>query len=322
MLLKQREGRAATLPQDEIPAALDGVKLGRPVKFGGLTVYPMLASSPREPGYVTLPDALANGTARITEKSESGSVPELLVVNQSDSPLFILDGEELVGAMQNRMVNQSVMLKANSVTTIPVSCVERGRWRYEQRGFRDSPNTIFASARVAKTERMSESLAMGGRDADQARVWMEVDAMAANLRVGSPTGAMHDIFDSRSSLLQGYEDAFRPAEGQTGALFEAGGEVLGFDLFDSPATLRRYLPKLVRGNALEELRRPNSAGTSSRGSFDSVTEFLGSMRESRVRRYSSVGLGQDLRVSSGRVTGAGLVVDGVMIHLAGFRRRN
>ena len=39
---------------------------------------------------------------RITEVDDEGSVPELRVANLGDRPLLLLDGEQLVGAKQNR----------------------------------------------------------------------------------------------------------------------------------------------------------------------------------------------------------------------------
>ena len=43
--------------------------------------------------------------AEITEVSEGGSVPQLTVLNNADTDALILDGTELEGAKQDRMVN-------------------------------------------------------------------------------------------------------------------------------------------------------------------------------------------------------------------------
>ena len=73
----------------------------------------------------TLDEALAGGL-RIRETSESGSVPEPAVENLLAERVLLYDGEELIGAKQNRILNVSVLVEAKSSLTIPVSCVEQG----------------------------------------------------------------------------------------------------------------------------------------------------------------------------------------------------
>src|SRR5216110_1620487 len=77
---------------------LQRVTLGPEVSFENLAVFPLLDRTARARDYLTLREALAAGTVRITEKSASGSVAELMVVNEGDQPLLLLDGEQLVGA--------------------------------------------------------------------------------------------------------------------------------------------------------------------------------------------------------------------------------
>ncbi len=57
--------------------------------------------------------------ARVTEVSEAGSVPFLQVANGADRPLLLLDGEELIGAKQNRILNTTVLVAARTEVTIP-----------------------------------------------------------------------------------------------------------------------------------------------------------------------------------------------------------
>lgn len=75
--------------------------LGTPVQFENLTMHPLLAEDGGDPDYLTLDEALDSGTARVTEVSEAGSVPELRFDNGGDRRVLLLDGEELVGEKQN-----------------------------------------------------------------------------------------------------------------------------------------------------------------------------------------------------------------------------
>jgi hypothetical protein len=86
--------------------------LSRPQSAGELTVLPLLRPGTAEPGYLTLGEALARGLTRVTEVSEGGSVPQLLFINDAMRPVLLLDGEELVGAKQNRVLNLTVLAPA------------------------------------------------------------------------------------------------------------------------------------------------------------------------------------------------------------------
>jgi hypothetical protein len=101
---------------------------GKPQTRGGVTVIPILAPMQTEPEWLTL--AEAGDRVRITEVGEEGSVPDLRVANPGDLPLLLLDGEQLVGAKQNHILNMTVLVAVQTEVTMPVSWVKRGRWGY------------------------------------------------------------------------------------------------------------------------------------------------------------------------------------------------
>ncbi len=107
----------------EVAQLLSHLLTGEPVTHGPLAVIPLLAPNLDDPDWLTLEEA--GDHARVTEVSEAGSVPFLRVANGADQPLLLLDGEELVGAKQNRILNTTVLVAAHTEVTIPVSCVER-----------------------------------------------------------------------------------------------------------------------------------------------------------------------------------------------------
>jgi hypothetical protein len=125
----------------EVAKLLGGMLTGEPVTHGALAVTPLLAPSLDDPDWLTLEEA--GDRARVTEVSEAGSVPFLKVANRADRPHLLLDGEELLGAKQNCILNTTVLVDAHTEVTIPVSCVEQGRWGYRGRQFRpgDASNT-------------------------------------------------------------------------------------------------------------------------------------------------------------------------------------
>src|SRR5689334_13867649 len=114
-----------TPPMRTIAHELDSITAGNPSSFGGLTIFPLLRTGYLPaPDYILLDEAIAHGSARITELNESGSVPELRFENLGDNPVLLLDGEELLGAKQNRVLNLTILAPRKQSIIIPVSCVE------------------------------------------------------------------------------------------------------------------------------------------------------------------------------------------------------
>ena len=129
--------------------------------------------------YITLKEAQEDQLIRITEVSESGSVPELYVISTSDLPVLLLDGEEIAGAKQNRILNTSILVPAKGNIIIPVSCTEEGRWSYDSPHFYDSDEMQSFTIRSSKMESVSSNLKRANSYAsDQGEVWDGIRNMA------------------------------------------------------------------------------------------------------------------------------------------------
>ncbi len=297
---------------------LSDLTIGTPQHFAHLTLFPLLHPTPSLPFYLTLDEALALGTIQVTEVGAGGHVPEVRLINRGDRPVLLLDGEELVGAKQNRVLNLTVLAPAHCELVIPVSCVEQGRWHHVAPAFVSSPRVQFASGRAAKAQTVSAALAMErGAVSDQSQVWHEIEGKRRRMGIRSETGAMADLFDGKGTEVEGYVAAFAAQERQTGAIFALGGRVAGLELFDSPETLRRLLPKLVRSYTLDAIECP---GTDSPvPPLDAAAALLHQVATATVQRFPGIGLGETLRLQAPGLTGAGLSVDEGLVHLAAFR---
>jgi hypothetical protein len=176
---------------------LKTIEIGTSTTFENLTMYPLLGTSERKLEYITLDEAFAVKAASITEVSESGSVPDLLFRNDGDTLVLLLDGEELIGAKQNRVLNLSILAPANKTITIPVSCVEAGRWSRRTPEFRSSGSSMYARGRAAKSGQVSMSMRSGHSQSNQSEVWRDISEKAERMAVVSGTSAMSDIYESR-----------------------------------------------------------------------------------------------------------------------------
>src|SRR4051794_9813843 len=197
--------------------AFPGIRVGNPTCHESLTVFPLYAEPNGQVEYLLSDEALQAGSVTVQEVSEGGSVPNLLVENKGDRRVLFLEGEELVGAKQNRILNSSVLLPAKSRTKIPVSCVERGRWAYKSSHFgsegRHSPSKMRYTVRSSVTASLMDG---AGHRSDQGKVWSEVDAQQSLHGVASPTAAMADTYVAIQDKINVYVDQFQYPEGAIG----------------------------------------------------------------------------------------------------------
>ena len=104
---------------------LGSLEIREPVSHGPLHLFPLVSGSSTEDGLALLAEALEDESVRAEELNEGGSVPELRVVNRGSAPVLILEGDELIGAKQNRVVNSSVLVPAGAELILPVPLAAR-----------------------------------------------------------------------------------------------------------------------------------------------------------------------------------------------------
>lgn len=296
---------------------LSQLTFGEVLQHQTLSVTPLLAADGREPDYLTLDEALARGELQITELSESGSVPELRLINKAAQAVLLLDGEELVGAKQNRVLNLSLLAPAEATLTIPVSCVEAGRWSSTSPAFGSKGRAFYASGRARKAGHVTESLrARGQRESHQGEIWQDIAAKSARMGSRSETAAMASLYEDFDELMGQYVQAMGPQPNQVGAVFAINGVIIGLELFDCAATWRKLLPKLVVSYALDaiELGRAVSAGSAM-----AADDFLLEIAAAHASTHPSVGEGEDVRLTASELTGGALMARERLMHLCAFR---
>ena len=284
------------------------IQIGDPVAHRGVAIAPLFPRRQPRAAYVTLEEALPLGL-RVTEVDAAGSVPELRVANPLESKVLLYDGEELLGAKQNRILNVTVLVPAGSETTVPVSCVEEGRWHARSAAFSPAAHAAYPELRRRKAERLSA--APLERGIAQAAVWDEVRAKSARMQVDSATGAQADIYRSREDDLAALRRAFPLQRGQSGALL-ALGDRLCLDYVSRPDAFARLYPKLLDGYLLDALEALDGKAGAETDAF--LTALEGAARS----RRPSAGLGEDVRLLGAGVVGSGLELDGELVQLCAF----
>jgi hypothetical protein len=276
---------------------LESLDIGAPVSHDPLHLFPLEGGPSEEEALILLDEALEEGMLCVEELGEGGSVPELRVVNAGARPVLLLEGDELVGAKQNRVVNSSVLVAAGSELMLPVSCVERGRWSRSPRAFTGSAGSPHPSLRRIKARSVHESLQRHrGHTSDQSAVWQEVDRVAALHNAPSPTSALQDTRGRLSARLAAYEALADKLPARTrGVVVTIGARPLLVEVLAGPRSCSRICRKLLAGYALEALGHGRDDAPPDRLA---VISFIRSMAAAPREQHPAVGKGTDVRFAS------------------------
>ncbi len=300
---------------------MNQVKIGVKQVHDNMTLFCLLSATPASADFISLDDALQHHGLTISEVSKGGSVPELRVVNPSEHKVLLLDGEEIVGAKQNRALNTTVLLAPDSRTSIPVSCVERGRWNYSSKHFESRSRTMNANLRKSKSMSVNDNLSRTGRfDSDQSEVWHEIDSKYQRMSINpSSTMAMSDIYESMKSSSDAYMKTFKPVAAQIGFIALIDREIAGMEIINSYEVFARSHGKLVNSYVLDAIE---TSGLDSESGLRSLRfragKFIAQLTESTVEERRSVSLGNDLRLHGPKITGCGLAYQKEIIQLSIF----
>jgi len=290
--------------------------LADPQVCGPLAVFPILGPEPRL-AYRTLARAVAAG-AIVKELDGEAVVNDLLVDNVTDQPLLIYDGEEVLGAQQNRTFDLSALLGAGERVELPVSCVEHGRWDSSRSDdcFDISPQAPDPSLRAMKRIQANLHAASGAVPrANQGAVWDEVAARLDRHDVASDTSALHDAFDHKGAEIDELLSVVHAVERQLGAVAAVRGRPVALDLVSRPDAFADLLPRLARGYALEALGVDSAVPD-----HDAAEAFLTATLEGARTPTNVPGIARGFAVRADGIVGAGLEHEGELVQLSAFPR--
>jgi hypothetical protein len=235
------------------------IRVGQPLRYKSLSVFPLFTELNGNIDYLLADEAIGEKLLTVEEVSEAGSVPDLLVENKGNTRVLFIEGEELIGAKQNRILNTSILVAAKSKARIPVSCVEQGRWGYKSKFFGSSGSHSPSKLRYAMKASVTLSLkAKQGRRSDQGKVWEEIAALQDAHGVESPTGAMSDTFDAYEDQVTEYREKLKYVDGASGMAVALGDKIVGCDLFDKPSTCQKVWDRLLSGHVFGALETKKS----------------------------------------------------------------
>lgn len=267
--------------------------------------------------YISLAEAVKTNLIEIREISKAGDVNNLNVFNLAKDYVFIMDGDILEGAKQNRVVNTSVLLAPNSKMTLPVSCVEQGRWNFVSDKFKDAHYTAPMKMRANKAQKVRENLYRSrGHESDQGEVWDDVNNYGMSFKVNSATANLSDIYTNKAKDFEKFVEAFKINCESNGMALFVRKQLLSIDTFHRRDIYEQYFKKILKSASFEtyNLKESKLHPGEAEVSYKTKT-FFDSLEKMEYREFDSPGVGKEKRFESDKLTGVQLNYSNHLIHL-------
>ncbi|WP_405288522.1 ARPP-1 family domain-containing protein [Methanobrevibacter sp.] len=283
-------------------------------KYENVEAIPIKSDFFGKKDFLTLKKGYEMNLVEIKELEHS-TVNTVSCKNDSVTPLILIDGDEITGAMQNRIINNTLLIPAKSTINIPVSCTEHGRWHTkgegaESRTFKPSLYSANHSTRSRKSRASYEE-----RDY-QGEVWDSISEFESRSNFKSMTSALNDSYENLKDKQNDYLSKFHIEDGQNGVIFIVNGEVKGLELFYNHSIYKEYHEKLCRSYIIEAIVEKKSVDNIDRLKLMKVLENIS---QSEFKSKKSIGLGDNLKFSNDFGSGSGLVWEDELIHMTFFK---
>jgi hypothetical protein len=247
---------AAEAPKPKPPAPkkdpFAGTKMLAPIQIDSLTLTPIVAdagaTAAPKVDVLVLDEAMASKKVRIKEV-ESESVNNLTFINKSEQPVFILAGEVIIGGKQDRIIGTNTIIPANTTQTVPVFCVEHGRW--------DNSGKEFTTAKALAHGRLRGKASF----TTQSEVWNEVAETNTRKKTKNSTDTYRQVAQRQSDgSLKTWQSKVDEALAKVpvadrakmlGYVVALNGKVATVDMFQSPALFKKLEAKLVKSYVTE-----------------------------------------------------------------------
>jgi hypothetical protein len=227
---------------------MHGFSLNEPIFLRNLVIFPVQGNGNSGNGSrICTIDKIIRVKKGAFSELETPVVDEVVFKNGGDEPVLMLDGEEITGAMQNRIIAVSDLVAAGASQNIPVVCVEEKRWD-QIGGFRTGKCSYPRIRSLLAQNRDEKKLDT------QKIIWGEIDRKLTVTKTKSNTSSMHDIYNNLQDEVDRYLEGFESVNHNTvGIIGCAGGRILGCDVFPDAGVYHMFEKKLIRSYALDAM---------------------------------------------------------------------
>ena len=288
---------------------LSTAAIGAPITRLGVSFFPVYLPSNHPPEIKT-----GASSGIVVQELENAEVGSLLAVNPTDTPILIVDGEHFLGGKQNRAVNASLLIPARAERSMPVSCLEEGRWGQAQSYERDVVNASPRIRRVIQEGVYDSVQREQAHASDQGSVWSEIadelQSHQAQSSTSAATESHREIYrrDKARAAAAHELTELGPLPGQCGIAVSQGRWITAVEIFGARHLLAEHWGALIKSHLMEH---PAHTGPPSADIALWVIRRFASMA---AEAGPGIGLGTDIRIRDKKRIGQALTYEESLVH--------
>lgn len=275
--------------------------------YKNLTYIPVITNNGSELKFLTLSRAIKDDLVQIREVAGNATVPQITVINKAEGYLLIIDGDHLIGAKQNRVVNKTIIIPPESETRIPVSCTEQGRWHFVSEKFSKSKYSAPSTIRSIFKQKM----------AAQQGVWEEVGKRMHSFSVHSPTSSLEEVYGKLDSSIEGHKKAISPVPSQVGFMIFINGGFSGLDILGDANLFSGVYNDLINGYIMDAIYKAKDKGEKTVSDLDKK-KIIKDLLQIKTKAARSIGVEKRRVIQGKKVAGEFITFQRKPVHLAVF----
>lgn len=280
-------------------------------KYKNISIIPIMSESSQNIDILSLKKGLDLGLVKVEECKKS-VVGKVRVSNNAVTPLILVDGDEIIGAKQNRIINTTVLIPPKTTMDVSVSCSEYGRWYYKDKyssKFTYSKYFANSDTRRVKSYNLFE-------EECQSVIWDSIRDFESRHTFKSETSALNDNYENLAKIQEEYLKHFGILDNQNGVIVIIGGELKGIEIFNSHLTYKEYHDKIIRSYIVDSI---NFESPRNMINYDEIDKILGNISNSNFKEYENKELGKSIKFSNNYGVGVALIYEGNIIHMLYFK---
>ncbi len=290
---------------------IEALTLKEPFFIHNIRLFPITGEIGHD-GFTTLEEGISSKEIVI---EDTRGVNEVTIRNLSEQQFFAIDGEEIIGARQNRILNTDVYIEPHREYTVPVTCIEQHRW---------SGGQTFAEAGFAVTPSLRSTLALSvnaslnqkkGFISNQSLIWSKIENTLKSTRISSMTSSFHDVYKTLGDMVNELMEGFDSIKDAVGFAAFINDRFIAMDIFASNSLYQKFEKKLLKSYILDGYIRKY---TREQGISISPDSIIKNIANTECKTFNSPTKGTELRgLSEGIIVKAYLLEENPL-HVSAF----